>query len=44
MLVGATALAQGYALATLRQREFQRIPGLVLVGVERFAGSGGPGP
>jgi len=26
MLVGATALAQGYALATLNRREFARVP------------------
>jgi len=37
MLVGATAVAQGYALATLNQREFARIPGLRLVLTERFA-------
>jgi predicted nucleic acid-binding protein len=36
MLVGATALAQGYSLATLNQREFSRIPGLRLVSTERF--------
>jgi tRNA(fMet)-specific endonuclease VapC len=37
MLVGATAVAQGYALATLNKREFARIPGLRLVPIERFA-------
>jgi tRNA(fMet)-specific endonuclease VapC len=36
MLVGATALARGYALATLNRREFARIPGLKLVPTERF--------
>lgn len=37
MLVGATALAQGYSLATLNRAEFTRIPGLRLIPVERFA-------
>ena len=37
MLVGATAVAQGYALATVNQREFARIPGLRFVPTERFA-------
>jgi len=37
MLVGATAVAQGYALATLNQRELARIPGLRFVPTERFA-------
>jgi tRNA(fMet)-specific endonuclease VapC len=36
MLVGATALAHGYALATLNRREFTRVPGLKLVATERF--------
>ena len=30
LLVGATALAQGHALATLNRREFGRVPGLVV--------------
>lgn len=30
LLVGATALAHGYALVTLNRREFARVPGLVL--------------
>jgi predicted nucleic acid-binding protein len=30
LLVAATALAHGYALATLNQREFARVPGLVV--------------
>lgn len=37
MLVGATALARGHALATLNRREFARIKGLVLVPTDRFA-------
>ena len=36
MLVGATALAQGYSLATLNRGEFSRVPGLRLVPTERF--------
>ena len=36
MLVGATALAQGYSLATLNGREFSRIPGIRLVPTDRF--------
>jgi predicted nucleic acid-binding protein len=38
MLVGATALAQGYALATLNRRQFARVPSprLRLVPTERF--------
>jgi tRNA(fMet)-specific endonuclease VapC len=36
MLVGATAVAHGYALATMNSREFARIPGLRLVPTERF--------
>lgn len=30
LLVGATALAHGHALATLNRREFRRVPGLVV--------------
>jgi predicted nucleic acid-binding protein len=30
LLVAATALAGGHALATLNRREFARVPGLVL--------------
>ena len=37
MLVGATAIAQGYALATLNRREFARAPGLRLVTTDEFA-------
>jgi tRNA(fMet)-specific endonuclease VapC len=36
MLVGATALAHGYSLASLNRREFSRVPGLRLVAIERF--------
>ena len=36
MLVGASALAQGYRLATLNRSEFSRIPGLRLIETERF--------
>jgi len=36
MLVGATAVAHGYALATMNAREFGRIPGLRLVPTERY--------
>jgi tRNA(fMet)-specific endonuclease VapC len=36
MLIAATALAQGYSLVTMDQREFGRVPGLRLVAVERF--------
>lgn len=36
MLVGATALARGDAVATLNAREFARIPGLRLVSLERY--------
>ena len=36
MLVGATALARGYALSTLNRREFTRVRGLRLVPTERF--------
>jgi len=36
MVIGATALARGYALATLNRDEFSRIPGLVLVPTRPF--------
>lgn len=36
LMIGATALAHGYTLATLNARDFSRIPGLRLVAVERF--------
>ena len=36
MLVGATALAHGYGLATLNRGEFGRIPGVRLVSTEDF--------
>ena len=36
LMIGATALAHGYALATLNARDFRRIPGLRLVAVEPF--------
>jgi tRNA(fMet)-specific endonuclease VapC len=36
LIIGATALARGYALATLNARDFRRIPGLRLVAMERF--------
>ena len=36
MLIGATALARGDALATLNQREFSRIAGLRLLPLDRF--------
>ena len=36
LLIGATALAAGRALATLNRAEFRRVPGLRLVPVERF--------
>ncbi len=38
MVVGATALARGYALATLNHREFARIQGLRLVDTGEFSG------
>jgi tRNA(fMet)-specific endonuclease VapC len=38
MLVGATALARGYSLATLNRREFSRVPGLQLTPTERLGG------
>lgn len=34
LLVAATALARGDALATLNQREFARVPGLILIPVD----------
>ena len=37
LMIGATALAHGYALATLNARDFRRIPGLRLVAVEPFS-------
>ncbi len=37
MLVGATALARGDAVATLNQREFRRIAGLVVVDLGPYA-------
>lgn len=36
LLIGATALARGDALATLNQREFCRVPGLRLIAIETF--------
>jgi predicted nucleic acid-binding protein len=36
LMIGATALAHGYALATLNTRDFRRIPGLRLVAVDPF--------
>ncbi len=36
LMIGATALAHGYALATLNVRDFRRIPGLRLVAVDPF--------
>lgn len=36
MLIGATALARGCALATLNERDFRRVPGLRLLAVEPF--------
>lgn len=36
MMIGATALARGDALATLNGREFARVPGLRLVPMEAF--------
>lgn len=36
-IIGATAIARGYSLATLNQREFARIPGLKLVDLDSFA-------
>ena len=36
LLIGATALAQGHALATLNQREFSRVAGLRLLDIKLF--------
>lgn len=36
LLIGATALAHGHALATLNRREFSQVRGLRLIPVERF--------
>ena len=36
MLVGATALARGYALSTLNRRGFARVRGLRLVATQGF--------
>jgi len=36
LLIGATALAHGHALATLNTREFGRVAGLRLAPIERF--------
>jgi tRNA(fMet)-specific endonuclease VapC len=36
LLIGATALAGGHAVATLNRREFERVPGLRLAAVEPF--------
>ena len=36
LLVGATALAHGHAVATLNQRDFKRIAGLKVLAVDRF--------
>ncbi|MEI8354437.1 MAG: PIN domain-containing protein [Lentisphaerota bacterium] len=36
LVIGATALARGHALATLNQRDFRRVPGLRLLAVEPF--------
>ena len=36
MLVGATALAHGFGLATLNRREFGKVPGVRLVPTEDF--------
>ena len=36
MLIAATALARGYALATLNRRDFARIAGLQLIPTERY--------
>ena len=36
MLVGATALAHGFGLATLNLREFGKVPGVRLVSTEAF--------
>jgi len=36
LIIGATALAQGWSLATLNRREFSRVNGLRLVALESF--------
>ena len=36
LLIGATALAQGHALATLNQSEFSRVAGLRLLDIKLF--------
>ncbi len=36
MLVAATALANDFQVATLNRREFERVPGLVLVELDHF--------
>jgi tRNA(fMet)-specific endonuclease VapC len=36
LLIGATALARGYKLATLNRRDFERIPGLQLETIGPF--------
>ena len=36
MLVAATALANDFQVATLNRREFERVPGLALVGLDPF--------
>lgn len=36
LLIGATALARGHALATLSQREFGRVPGIRLVPIAEY--------
>jgi tRNA(fMet)-specific endonuclease VapC len=40
MLVAATALANGFEVATLNRREFERVPGLSLAPVESFLSTG----
>ncbi|MGI9044699.1 MAG: type II toxin-antitoxin system VapC family toxin [Gemmatimonadaceae bacterium] len=36
LIIGATAIARGFSLATLNSREFARIPGLRLVDLDPF--------
>lgn len=36
LIIGATALANGYQLATLNVREFRRVPGLALYPMAKF--------
>lgn len=36
LIIGATAIARGYSLATLNGREFGRIPGLKLIDLASF--------